>query len=262
MDSGATCHMCNDREQFAELRQLKESQEVTLGDEHTLEGTAIGAVKIEALLPDGSTRKCRLEKVLFVPKLSYNLLIVFRAAEAGNSTKFSKSGCEIFNKTGRITAFATKVGNLYYLEYVRKGQQLSVAEKESKERLWHRRYKHLGEQNLQKIARNKLVEQFDYDAKNDIGFCESCIGGKHHRSPFDSRKSQTTEILELVLSDVCGKMGGSLKEELSTSSRLSMTSPDTLGSTPENQRPGMSLLPGMESPGRKIQWTQTQNPSN
>ena len=152
MDSGATCHMCNDREQFSELRQLKESQEVTLGDGHTLEGTAIGAVKIEALLPDGSTRKCRLEKVLFVPKLSYNLLSVSIAAKAGNSTKFSKSGCEIFDKTGRITAFATKVGNLYYLEYVRKGQQLSVAEKESKERLWHRRYGLLGEQNLHKIT--------------------------------------------------------------------------------------------------------------
>ena len=65
--------------------------------------------------------------------------------------------------------------------------------------------------NIQKITRNKLVEHFDYDAKKDIGYCEPCVGGKHHRSPFDSRKSQTAEIQKLVHSDVCGKMGEEFK---------------------------------------------------
>ncbi len=81
-----------------------------------------------------------------------------------------------------------------------------VADKDSKEKLWHRRYGHLGEQNLQKIAREQLVKQFSYDATNQVGFCETCIGGKHHRSPFSSSTTQTTEILELVHSDVCGKI--------------------------------------------------------
>ncbi len=69
---------------------------------------------------------------------------------------------------------------------------------DSKERLWHRRYGHLGEQNLQKL---------DYDSKKRIGFCETCVGGKHHRSPFEKSKRHTTDPLELVHSDVCGKMG-------------------------------------------------------
>ena len=41
---------------------------------------------------------------------------------------------------------------------------------------------------------------------SDIGFCETCIGGKHHRSSFETSKSQTKEPLELVHSDMCGKM--------------------------------------------------------
>ena len=50
------------------------------------------------------------------------------------------------------------------------------------------------------------MEQFDYNSVNNIGFCKSCIGGKHHRSSFETSKSRATEPLELVHSDVCGKM--------------------------------------------------------
>ena len=41
---------------------------------------------------------------------------------------------------------------------------------------------------------------------NSIGFCETCIRGKHHRSPFEPSKKQVNEPLELVHTDVCGKM--------------------------------------------------------
>ena len=43
-------------------------------------------------------------------------------------SKVSKTGCEILNKSKKTIAFATKVGNLYYLEHCRKAE-------ESKERL-------------------------------------------------------------------------------------------------------------------------------
>ena len=46
MDSGATCHMCNDREQFVNFEQLSASQKVTLGDGHTLRGIGVGTVEL------------------------------------------------------------------------------------------------------------------------------------------------------------------------------------------------------------------------
>ena len=177
-------------------------QDVTLGDGHSLEGTAIGTVKLETLLPDGSTKRCILNNVLLVPKLSYSLLSVSKASEAGKTTRYNKSGCEILKK---VVAFATRVGNLYYLEHCSKNQKLNVTE-ESKERLWHRRYGHIGEQNLKNLASGELVEQFDYNTSRSIGFCESCIGGKQHRTPFDNSSRQTSELLELIHSDVCGKI--------------------------------------------------------
>ena len=126
VDSGATCHMCNDQEQFVEFRKLSNTQEVTLGDGHTLDGTGIGVVKIKTLLPDGNTQTCRLEKVLYLPDLSYNLLSVSKATEAGNNTNFSGPGCEIVDWKGKVAAFTTKIGSLYYLEYCRNKKDMDT----------------------------------------------------------------------------------------------------------------------------------------
>ena len=74
-----------------------------------------------------------------------------------------------------MVAFATRVGNLYHLEYCHKTQSASVANSANKEKLWHRRYGHLGEQNLKQLAKDNLVDHFDYNSKNTIGFCETCV---------------------------------------------------------------------------------------
>ena len=93
----------------------------------------------------------------------------------------------------------------YYLEHCRKGESINATEK-SNEMLWHRRYGHVGEHNFKDLANGKLVEKFDYDSSRDLGFCESCIGGKQHRSPFNSSERQTGDLLKLVHSDICGKI--------------------------------------------------------
>ena len=47
VDSGATCHMCNDDKLFVELRSLKQPLEVTLGDGCAVEATGQGTVLLE-----------------------------------------------------------------------------------------------------------------------------------------------------------------------------------------------------------------------
>ena len=64
----------------------------------------MGTVELDMLLPDGSSRKCSLQKVLYVPKLAYNLVSVSRATEAGKSVTFSKGGCEFSDDSGQTTA--------------------------------------------------------------------------------------------------------------------------------------------------------------
>jgi transposase InsO family protein len=72
--------------------------------------------------------------------------------------------------------------------------------------IWHRRYGHIGIQNLKRLANDKLVNGFNFDVSKEIDICEACIEGKHHRSKFPTSIKQAEEPLELVHSDVCGKI--------------------------------------------------------
>ena len=116
INSGATCHMCND-ESFSELNVLKKPQEVSVGAGHVLEATAKGTVPLQVLLPDGSTQNSSLKNVLLIPKLAYNLHSVSKASEAGKMIEVSESRCEILNASGKCITYATKMGSLYYLRF-------------------------------------------------------------------------------------------------------------------------------------------------
>ncbi len=66
-------------------------------------------------LPNGKTRWCKLHDVLYVPDLSHNLLSVSKATERGS--------CRIFGTTNRLIAVASKIGNLYHLNFKIRGDK-------------------------------------------------------------------------------------------------------------------------------------------
>ena len=61
--------------------------------------------------------------------------------------------------------------------------------------------------SFQKLVKKELVSQLDYNMSEKKGTCESCIGGKQTKLPFQSSTSATSAPLELVHSGLCGKMG-------------------------------------------------------
>jgi len=65
----------------------------------------------------------------------------------------------------------------------------------------------MGTQNLQKLAKEKLVDGFDYNSAKETVFCESCAEEKHHQSQFSLNGGKwSDELLGLVHSDVCRKI--------------------------------------------------------
>ncbi|KAL2092442.1 hypothetical protein ACEWY4_012240 [Coilia grayii] len=165
---------------------------------------------LEMILAD-TTQKCKLNNVLYVPRLSYNLLSVSMATQSRKIVKFSENECSLMDATGKQIAVVKKVDNLYYVHCQEHEKANSAAaesvHKKSKETIWHQRFGHLGVQNLKMLAKKQLVEGLDYDVLKDTDFCESCAEGKHHRGKFpsDGRK-RANEPLGLVHSDVCGKI--------------------------------------------------------
>ena len=205
------------------------------------------------LLPDGSSRKYSLQKVLYVPRLAYNLVSVSRATEAGKSITFSKGGCEFSDDSGQTTAFATKQGSLYHLELCGKPQKsVHAVQEESMERLWHRRFGHLNEQSLQKLAKKEFMNRLDYDISSRVGVCEPCIGGKQSKEPFKASTTTTSELLELVSSDLCtvGRWGLSLLEGRSISSHFWITTLTTVGCILSRGRTKHSAVSGTG----KLKW--------
>ena len=52
-----------------------------------------------------------------------------------------------------------------------------------------------------------MVNGFDYDPTEMIGFCELCVKGKIHRKSFPTGcAKRSSEPLGLVHSNVCGKL--------------------------------------------------------
>ena len=208
VDSGATCHMCNNSKCFVDLRDLEQPQEISLGDGHTVKANKCGAVMLQMKLPGNEIKKCKLHDVLYVPALTYNLLSISRATKSGKTTEFTNNCCRITDTEDRLIAVATRIGSLYYLD-CESVDQSNTAENNNfaTEDLWHRRYGHLGAHSLKKLAHDKLVEGFNYDASRKLSFCEPCVSGKHHRSQFPTNCSErSSQPLGLVHSDVCGKM--------------------------------------------------------
>lgn len=111
VDSGATCHMCNDDKRFVELRSLKQPLEVTLGDGCTMEATGQGTVVLEMASTSGKTSRCELNELLYVPDLSYNSLSVSKAVEAGKVVEFSETSCQLLDVDRKPITVALREGN-------------------------------------------------------------------------------------------------------------------------------------------------------
>ena len=157
VDSGASCHMCCDSGLFETLENLKHPIDVSVGDGHSLKATGRGIISLNMRLSFEKLTKCKLMDVLYVPKLSYNLLSVSKATEAGATTEFNELGCQIYNGSNKLIAVAKKTGSLYYLNCLTCIEKVNVVDQKTKEMIWHRRFRHLGMQNLQRLVRSKLV---------------------------------------------------------------------------------------------------------
>ena len=213
IDSGATCHMCNDKSAFIKYEKLQTPLEVVLGDGYKIDaiGDAIGngTIILTNQLPSGKRMKCNLYNVLHVPRLSYNLLSVLTITEHGKTVKFESDTCQVLDD-GNLVGVGIKFGDLFYLNCEKAFPSLYVTDvwgQQSVEDTWHHRYGHLRSRNLEKLARDNLVDGFDYDLSRGNSFCQDCVDGKLHRSQFPTtRGKRAKELLDLINSDVCGKI--------------------------------------------------------
>ena len=76
VDSGATCPVCNDTKLYVNFNSLAEPWDITLGDGHTVQPVGRGVILLRISTDDVEANKCNLHDVLYVPKLSFNVLSI------------------------------------------------------------------------------------------------------------------------------------------------------------------------------------------
>jgi len=95
VDSGATSHMCYDRDLFVSYWELEKPEKVTISDGRSLRAIGHGTVSLTMMLPGGRLEPRNLLETLHVPKVSFYLVSVSKMHERGRVVHFLEAGCEI-----------------------------------------------------------------------------------------------------------------------------------------------------------------------
>lgn len=201
VDSGASSHLTTNKHWIVKACYSGFTNEIIVADQNKLPVLCSGNIKITT-----STEKCDfeviVENVLCVPDLSTNLLSVSQLIRQGNRVSFTCDGCKIFNKMNTLVATASLINGVYKLNMA---TCLMAAVMESPE-VWHRRLGHVNSSYMNNMQ--KAVEGVMLDKKADISKmnCVVCCEGKQSRLPFAHDGNRSTELLNIVHTDICGPM--------------------------------------------------------
>lgn len=218
LDSGASEHMSNNKALFDCLEKLETEVVIqTAKSGVNLFARFKGRITARAVV-NGCEIEIRIEDVLYIPELSLNLLSLRRLENSGKKVIFF-GGRVTVEADNEVVATGRQHGRLYCMDFecvkMRNENTTSSAlmtGKVSKQlELWHQRFGHLGNENLQKLVKKGMVEGMKIASvgkKNEMLLCEPCITAKQTREPFKVRSDvkRASRPLEIVHSDVCGKI--------------------------------------------------------
>ena len=230
VDSGASAHLCNTAEWFAELHPCP-PKVVMVANKNVVRCTQQGTIHLR--VSTGARTGCKwedaiLQSVLYVPDLGVNLLSVQAMVKAGLRCDFNTQGCVITNRNKRVVGYAKAQNNLYLLE-AKPLQQASKAVTGALSAqlnevssptpsdspdwyLLHSRLGHVGARRLQQLVRGSMALGLIVPAGNPeeqptIKECKHCLEGKMHRAPIPKqRTARASDPLFVVHTDICGPL--------------------------------------------------------
>ena len=204
IDSGATKHMTFQRNLLSEYREFNGPTKIYLGDDRIISAIGEGKVKLEC--HDGKNPYIlTLQKVLFVPELTKNLLSVPAMAENGAEVYFDKDKCVVSKNQQTVTIGRLLDDKLYRLNTAESANLVSSTKPDLN--LWHCRFGHLNVNYIDCLAKKGLVNGLEYSNGNFDKNCDGCALGKMCRNTFPKKsQTKTSRPLELIHSDVCGPM--------------------------------------------------------
>lgn len=197
LDSGASSHMCCNRDLFEEFKE--HSEEILLPGENYMKAEGIGTISLNF-----KGVEITLVNVLFVPGLQCNFLSVSKAIEHHHTVFFNQDGAKICKKSGDLVLQAQKKGDLFICR--QSNATLFSSRKSAEEAMkWHCRYGHINFGSLREMKREHLVSGLEVEVPSDMK-CAVCMTSKCVQRPFGNAEHRAKEIGEIIHTDLCGPM--------------------------------------------------------
>ena len=207
IDSAATSHMSNNKSIFKNYLEYKMPTNIFLGDDTVV--LAIGEGKVDLKSCKNSNIDIKLEKVMYVPRLSKNLLSVPAMALIGAEIMFNKGNC-IVKKNGKEYIIGDLLDNkLYKMNTIPEYANASTASTITSREIWHCRFGHLNYNYIKEMENKQMVNGMDFDVvnKSTDKHCEAWILGKMQKKPMPKQSSnRATKPFEIIHTNVCGPM--------------------------------------------------------
>ena len=220
LDTGASRHITPHGDIMFNKRPLSEDITITFGNGSTGKATAVGDVLFTSA---SAAAPLVLTNVLHIPEAMENLISVRYATQRGLEFSFTTAGCTIQRDGMTLATAPSRSDYIYYIsgKCPTPGQKAFVAAAMTpallgrttaeSPQLWHKRFGHLGYDNLAKLQSQHMVTGIktsadQFKTAGTAAVCEPCVLGKQHRLPFKASTSDTSRPLQLVHTDLCGPM--------------------------------------------------------
>ena len=205
LDSGATRHMSNNRENFVNLDKTEKLKVYTAAD-NFINSEGSGIVHLQMKSTKNAANSVKLKNALYVPGLRNNLISVSKVTNNDYTVTFAKTHATVNREDGSVALTATKHDDLYVVNEGPNYAMFSYDKVDENLIKWHQRYGHLNINDLQKMKNTEMVSGITFASKtNEIG-CEICAKCKIHALPFKRSETRETQVLGLIHSDICGPM--------------------------------------------------------
>lgn len=170
----------------------------------------IGDIKVE-MITNGEKQTGIIKDALYVPNLNVNLISVACITENGYQVLFVDN-MALISKNGKTILSGSRFGKMLYRldlsAQPRPVQSMMASSNSATINVWHERFAHVNEETVKRMANGEGVTGMEVtkDSKKQLDYCHGCNLGKMHKLPFETSKSITNQMGELIHSDVVGPM--------------------------------------------------------
>ena len=192
IDSGATAHMCNDKDVFGDLHEV-DPFNVAMG--HKSKSQTCGRGSVHVILYVGEKRAhSTLSEVLYVPNLNFDLVSVTVMDKLGYRIVFENGMYQVF-KNGCVVAGGERRKNLYYLRTTTQSpDDTDHTALVTDISLWHQRLGHVHVDGIRNMARHGVVRGLGPKLSGNVNTCDTCVLSKITRAPVPKQRGHTPPV--------------------------------------------------------------------